>query len=452
MLMGGALREGLRLVKFFLNCSRRRFTPGVAAHAKNAPSLSARSSSTSQLAKISPRSCCADQGRKSSASTRSRWKNAAIASRSFAMSPSRRALITMHPGCFAQRRFAFLRASSPTRSILLKTRMRGTSFAPISSSTSSVTASCRSNPGSLASTTWASSDASSASSSVDLNEATSPCGRFLMKPTVSLTSTRGTVSGCRARTVVSSVAKSLFGDQHLAPRERAHQGGLARVRVADERHAREPLALLPPRALRLALEVHRVELLLQLGDAVADLAPVELAVRLAGAAAADAAALPALRARQLGGFAQARRHVAEARDLDLRARGARARVAVEDLEDDHGAVHHLAADLLLEVARLRGGDLVVDEDQRRRPALPAARCSSSRLPVPKYAAVSNPARFCVNLPTTSKPSVFASWRSSVSEASNSGSLTLGSCTAATMARFANAGPKGCARVRCRRGR
>src|SRR2546422_8383867 len=37
---------------------------------------------------------------------------------------------------------------------------------------------------------------------------------------------------------------------------------------------------------------------------------------------------------------------------------------------------------------------------------------SSLLPVPKYAVLSNPARFCVNLPTTSNPSVFASWRSS----------------------------------------
>jgi hypothetical protein len=59
----------------------------------------------------------------------------------------------------------------------------------------SVTASWRSKPGSLASMTWSSSAASSASSSVDLNEATRPCGRFLMKPTVSLTSTRGTLSG-----------------------------------------------------------------------------------------------------------------------------------------------------------------------------------------------------------------------------------------------------------------
>src|SRR6266487_4726147 len=64
-----------------------------------------------------------------------------------------------------------------------------------------------------------------------------------------------------------------------------------------------------------------------------------------------------------------------------------------------------------------------------------SRRSSSRLPFPKYAAASNPARFCVNLPTTSNPSVFASWRNSVSDASNSASLTLGRCTAATMARF-----------------
>src|SRR2546423_4808815 len=64
-----------------------------------------------------------------------------------------------------------------------------------------------------------------------------------------------------------------------------------------------------------------------------------------------------------------------------------------------------------------------------------SRRSSSRLPVPKYAALSNPARFCVNMPTTANPSVFASWRSSASEASNSRSLTLDNCTAATMARF-----------------
>src|SRR6185295_5332200 len=73
--------------------------------------------------------------------------------------------------------------------------------------------------------------------------------------------------------------------------------------------------------------------------------------------------------------------------------------------------------------------------------------SSSRLPVPKYAAFSKPARFCVNLPTTSKPSVLPSWRSSSSEASNSGSLTPGRWTAATMARF-RFGSASCVMVSC----
>jgi hypothetical protein len=38
-----------------------------------------------------------------------------------------------------------------------------------------------------------------------------------MKPTVSLTSTRGTLSGCSARTVVSSVANSLSATSTWLP-------------------------------------------------------------------------------------------------------------------------------------------------------------------------------------------------------------------------------------------
>jgi len=139
-------------------------------------------------------------------------------------------------------------------------------------------------PASLASTTWRSSDASSASSSVDLNEATSPCGRFLMKPTVSLTRHARDGFGMQRPHRGIERREELVRDQSLASRQRAHQGGLARIRVSDERHAGETLALPPPGALRLVLEGHSVELLLQLGDAVADLAPVELAVRFAAAA------------------------------------------------------------------------------------------------------------------------------------------------------------------------
>ena len=105
-----------------------------------------------------------------------------------------------------------------------------------------------------------------------------------------------------------------------------------------------------------ALEIAR-----QLGDAVADLAPVELEAGFARALAADAAALAiaALRATLL---AQARDEVLQPHDLDLGLGGAGARVAAEDLEDDRGAIEHLDAGRLFEVARLRRRDVVIDED------------------------------------------------------------------------------------------
>ena len=120
-----------------------------------------------------------------------------------------------------------------------------------------------------------------------------------MKPTVSETRMRGLVSGCSARTVVSSVAKSLSSTSTWLPGERAHERRLAGVRVADERDAELVLARL---AAVLLLLLDGGELLAQLGDAVADLAPVELDRRLARALAA----LALLAARRL---AQARRDV-----------------------------------------------------------------------------------------------------------------------------------------------
>src|SRR6185503_16584250 len=86
-------------------------------------------------------------------------------------------------------------------------------------------------------------------------------------------------------------------------------------------------------------------------------------------------------------------------------------------------------------SRLRACEGEISWSTRITSASCARLLSSSRLPVPKYAVWSNWARFCVNVPTTAMPSVLASWRSSVSEASNSASLTLDRCTAATMARL-----------------
>src|SRR6185369_10076821 len=122
------------------------------------------------------------------------------------------------------------------------------------------------------------------------------------------------------------------------------------------------LAFLAAGALGLALGVHGDDFELQFGNPVADLAAIQFGGRFARPPAADAAALPSLRPGQLGRLAQARRHVAEAGDFDLRLGGAGARIAVENLEDDHGAVHHLAADLDFEIARLRRRNLMIDED------------------------------------------------------------------------------------------
>ena len=58
-------------------------------------------------------------------------------------------------------------------------------------------------------------------------DATRPCGRFLMKPTVSLTSTRHAFGVEDVRTVVSRVAK-IVGDQHLAAGQGAHQRRICR--------------------------------------------------------------------------------------------------------------------------------------------------------------------------------------------------------------------------------
>jgi len=160
--------------------------------------------------------------------------------------------------------------------------------------------------------------------------------------------------------------EELVGHQHLTAGQRTHQRRLAGIGVADQRHIGEALPPLAARALGLALGLHRDDLELQFGNAVTNLAAVEFGVRLAGTAASHPAALPPLRPGELGRFAQTRCHVAKPGDLNLRLGSTRARVTVKDLEDDHGAVHDLAARLQLEVARLRGRDLVIDQQRLDR--------------------------------------------------------------------------------------
>ncbi len=131
--------------------------------------------------------------------------------------------------------------------------------------------------------------------------------------------------------------------------ERAHQRRLARVGVPDQRDARRPLT---PRPSRLRLAIDGGQLRLELGDAVADLAAIELQGGLPRASQPDTAAL----APAAAGRAQAGGYIGEPRDLDLQPRRPARRVPMEDLDDHTRAIQDL---------RGRGRALDVAELARR---------------------------------------------------------------------------------------
>ena len=115
------------------------------------------------------------------------------------------------------------------------------------------------------------------------------------------------------------------------------------------------------RVLRAALDLR--ELVLELGDPIADPAAIELERGLAGALAADAAAHAVAAAAAL---AQPRaRGSLQPRDLDLQPGLAGAGVAMEDLEDHAGAIEDVGAGRLLEVALLGRRQVVIDEHDLR---------------------------------------------------------------------------------------
>ena len=148
--------------------------------------------------------------------------------------------------------------------------------------------------------------------------------------------------------------------EHLGAREGVHQRALAGVRVADEGDDLHALPRATPTVQR-ALLAHGIDLAAQLRDPVAHELAVGLELALAGTAGADAP-LEAFEVAPLAG--QARQQVLRLRQLDLQARLPRLGAPGEDVDDQRRAVEHFDAERVLQVALLRGAELVVEDDER----------------------------------------------------------------------------------------
>ena len=108
------------------------------------------------------------------------------------------------------------------------------------------------------------------------------------------------------------------------------------------------------------MALHHGELLAQRGNAAADVAAVRFELCLAGAARADAAAEAG---EILSGAGKAGQQVAQLREFHLQLALAAAGARGENVEDQHGAVHHAHAAGVLHVADLRGAELAVEDQQ-----------------------------------------------------------------------------------------
>ena len=146
-------------------------------------------------------------------------------------------------------------------------------------------------------------------------------------------------------------------DELLRARERLQDGRLARVRIPHQSRAELSLSALPPRGLG---PHDALQLAPKFGDAGADESAVGLQLGLAGAPQPDPAADP----REVDPHAlEPGQQVLELGQLDLQAGLVGAGAGGKNVQDQFGAVHHPNLAQRLQVLALRGGQLVVKDDQ-----------------------------------------------------------------------------------------
>ena len=147
--------------------------------------------------------------------------------------------------------------------------------------------------------------------------------------------------------------------QHLRAGERVEQSGFAGVGVADDGGERPEIAL-ATLALRGTLAADDFEFAGDFGNAVLHAAAVGFQLRFAVTAHADAAFLARQVAPEPG---QARQQMLELRQFDLELAFLRAGALRENIENQRRAVEHLAIENAFQIAALRGGKFVVEDDR-----------------------------------------------------------------------------------------
>src|SRR5205814_2869710 len=147
--------------------------------------------------------------------------------------------------------------------------------------------------------------------------------------------------------------------QHGRIRERVQQRALSRVRVPDDRDDRHARAVALPAASS-AVGAQPVDAVLEVRDPVADATAVDLELRLARSAAADAAREAGQR---IVAPDQARQAILELRQLDLQLAVRAPRTLREDVEDELRAIDDAQRGRLADVTGLRRGEIAIEDEQ-----------------------------------------------------------------------------------------